>query len=183
MAERKFGEIFQFKPFAKFFFSFNTTPIIQDKSYGFTRRVQLIEFKQRFDGRTADTSIREEKIHEWKDAILNWSLMGLARIKYRGRFYEDETLKKSKEEFLGKLNPALEFVKQETDVGDGHTCMSQELYDAYKLWCDGQGIRKLGQSKFNEQIENNFPQIYKDRDKTTRRFVFRGIRIRPDSIG
>lgn len=182
-AEKKYGELFQFKPYCKFFFSFNTVPVIQDRSYGFSRRVVLLEFKQQFDKARADTSIREEKIYEWRDAVFTWALAGLSRLRGRNYFYEDDTIEDEKAAFMGQLNPVLEFAKQCLEFDPVYWEHSAEIYKKYTSWCGDNGLKALSQIRFNEQLQVNFRQIHKTRDTSTRRHIFKGVHLVSETIG
>lgn len=182
-AEKKYGELFQFKPYCKFFFSFNTVPVIQDRSYGFSRRVVLLEFKEQFDKRRADTSIREEKIYEWRDAVFTWALAGLARLRARNYFFEDTTIEDEKSAFMGQLNPVLEFAKQCLEFGPAYREHSADIYKKYTSWCGDNGLKALSQIRFNEQLQVNFREIKKTRDSSTRRHLFTGVHLVVETIG
>lgn len=178
--ERKYGETFDFNPVCKFVFSFNSMPIITDKSYAFTRRLLILEYSQRFEGKDADLDLKTKKLDEWTDAILLWSLAGLQDLMTTREFYEDETTRGEKSEFVATLNPALRFIEENLDMSDAEGWeYSQTIYNHYCKDCKRNGLRSMSQQNFNEQIKINFPKIEKDKDPGTRRMIFRGCTLDP----
>lgn len=77
-AERKFGQPFEFKNYARLLFSANKLPSSRDRSYAFYRRWLIIPFEKTFDGTNADKSLKRKlKSSEELSGILNLAIKGL----------------------------------------------------------------------------------------------------------
>jgi len=178
-AERKYGEPYLFNPKAKWLVAMNDTPVIPDKSYGFTRSVIVIEFKRRFQGKEIDPEL-PEKLYEERDGILTWAVFGLERIlKFRG-FEIPEVVEKESSQFMKTLNPVLIYMDERCDIEDGAETGSSELYDDYKKWCSEGGNRALSRNKLQDQILINFPTVEKGKigEKYSRVNGFKGISLK-----
>lgn len=180
--EQKYGVPFQFKPYCTFIFSMNMTPTITDKSYGFARRIVLIKFNQSFKGAHKDPSIKE-KIGEEASGILNFALAGLEDVRRRQGFYTTDLAEKEKAEFMGRLNPVLQFANECLNFIDSEDAyeFTEDVFQAYRDWCRQANHQPQSRTKFNEQLEQNF--YVKKRKKTkSRRFAWIGVSLKPAAI-
>ena len=180
--EQKYGVPFQFKPYCTFIFSMNMAPTITDKSYGFARRIVFIKFNQSFKGKDRDPSIKD-KIGEEASGILNFALSGLEDIRRRQGFYTTEVAEQEKAEFMGRLNPVLQFAAECLDfVGsDDAYEFTEDVFQAYRDWCRMANHQPQSRTKFNEQLEQNF-NIAKRRKTKKRRQAWAGVLLRLDAI-
>jgi phage/plasmid-associated DNA primase len=80
--------------------------------------------------------------------------------------------------FMGQLNNVLMFVGEQCVVEEGARSKSDDLFEAYKAWCDKSGLRPLGSPKFQEQLMHKW-KIEKVRGcwPEGRRMTYIGIRL------
>ena len=100
----------------------------------------------------------EEKLMGELPGIFNWAMAGYFRLKQRGHFLETEAGKDAKmmAEELG--SPVISFVREWCVVKEGKQIRSQELYDAYKRWCEEAGRARMGRTRFYEEFQRAFPE-------------------------
>ena len=70
-----YSESFTYEPVAKFWLAVNHLPQVRDDSHGFWRRVRVLPFNERFEGKEADQGLMS-KLEEELPGILNWALQG-----------------------------------------------------------------------------------------------------------
>lgn len=180
-AEGKYGDPFKFRPHAKFIFSINRDPIIPDKSHGWERRIIIVNFNQKFDGKNRDTRLRE-KLQNEKDGVFMWSLLGLQELQEQDGFELEKDVLSDTEEFYKSLNPFMLWVEEKCDLGDGDWVYATDLFDNYKDWCKSSELRKLGRPNFYGMVKA-LPGVVKLRAiGEKRRPGFTGITLKSDII-
>ncbi|MCK9519530.1 MAG: phage/plasmid primase, P4 family [Dehalococcoidia bacterium] len=181
-AERKYGEPYQYRPFAKWIVAMNEPPTVPDKSHGFGRRVLVLNFERRFEAHEIIPDMALRLIEEI-DGVFNWALDGLYTILGEGRFRVPEQIEKDTEQLLTTLNPMLIFVKECCDLGMDPVTMrvphvpTTDLWPAYTAWCHDGRNRPLGRNKFLDLIMMSFPHVTRGENDppTDRRPAFHGI--------
>lgn len=162
---QKFEKPFMYKPFAKFLFNVNSMPRMGDTSEGINRRVNIIEFPNKFEVNPQYKVDFEAKFHSdaGKSAIFAWALEGLRRLKANGNFTRGEKLNQKKTEYKYQNDPiglfmtticepvpewAVEEAKNKAEV----SLSMQEVYDAYAAWCDANGELKRSKRIFKKEL-------------------------------
>ena len=178
-AERKYGEPYLFRPSAKWLVAMNESPVIPDKTYGFTRGIAVLEWKRRFEGKEIDPYLSETLAKE-RDGIFMWSLFGLERIIKNKGFEVPPVVEKESAEFMKTLNPVLIFIDEQCKLGPNNKVGSMQMYEEYKKWCADGGNRPLSRNRFIDQILMNCPSVRQDRikedDARKRGFVGIGLK-------
>lgn len=192
-AERKFGDQFQFRPYAKFVVAMNDAPIIPDKSYGFGRRLIVLNFERRFTEAEIIPRMSEYLIEEI-DGIFKWAILGLKSLLKSDGFQIPESVRQETAEFQETLNPLLIFVNEMCAVNDKVWCTTTELWDGYAAWCESGKNRALGRNKFLDQVRQTFVLVKReqvwmrdgvildasaDREGASNVRIFAGIGITP----
>jgi len=163
-AEHKYGEQFQFKPFAKFIAAMNDPPVVPDKSYGFGRRIVLLSFDRRFSDEEIKTDIAQ-KIIEEIDGVFAWAVEGLRLLLRNKRFIIPQQVADDTSGFMETLNPLLIFVNEMCVVHDTAKISTTDLWDMYQEWCAAGKNRPLGRNRFYDQILQTFPRVKKTQVK------------------
>ena len=162
-AERKYGEPYRFSPTAKFLVAMNEPPVIPDKSYGFGRRLIVLNFMRRFEEKDMDPGL-PEKLRQERDGIFMWALFGLERLLERGRFDVPPEILKERDDLISTMNPFLIFVEEccVHRPGDERLAVKpRTLYEEYVDWCKDGHNRALSRNKFYNQVLVNFPGVSK----------------------
>ncbi len=178
--EHKYGDKVQFRNRAKFIFAMNNPPNIGDKSYGFTRKVLILNFNRRFKKEERDLELFSTLMQE-KAGIFTWALQGAGMLIENSGFVEGRGVQKDHAKFMNRLNSALTFLEEMCDIQDGLNVSCVALHKKYTAWCKEAIYRPLGRDKFYEHVLN-FESVSKKRmeDKVTgsRPWVFTGIGLK-----
>jgi putative DNA primase/helicase len=150
-----------FKPSHLLLMLTNFKPRVNVSDFALWNRIHLIPFKFSFvddpkepHHRKIDPNLMEDLKKE-APGILAWLVQGFREWKEKGLRPPAAVLQ------------AVEQYKEEEDVvglfiGDccviaaGAKAKGQELYDAYKSWCDREGRKPMWQVKFGEQMKSRF---------------------------
>ena len=159
-AEQKYGEQFQFRPYAKFITAMNDSPIIPDKSYGFGRRIIVLTFERRFTDEEIKPRMADYLIEEI-EGVFNWMVEGLKILLKNDGFKISEEVGQDTSDFMETLNPLLIFVNEMCEVHGGVSVPTTELWECYAEWCADGHNRPLGRNRFLDQIRQTFPKVTK----------------------
>jgi len=176
-ADVKYKPPFSFRPIAKHIFSMNEIPIITDRTFAMKRRLSILKFNQTFFGKKEDKRL-EDKLEKELPGILNWCLVGLSRVLQNESITESEQMKEDKISFMASINPVLTFVEEDCVLKKDELVGKDELFKAYKKYCEESGLRHLSKIKFYQQLLSDFPGIVEARpDGGTRQFKGIGVLI------
>src|SRR5215211_4040991 len=114
----------------------NDLPKVASSYDGLFRRVKGIRLPEieKKDPRVKETIATEGA------GILNWSLVGLARLKERGRFEVPATIESATQEWKESNDVATMFVTECCQRGEDYNVQGSILYKAYSSWCKDNGF-------------------------------------------
>lgn len=153
-----YGRPFDFVPVAKIWWSMNDKPAVSDSSNAIWRRLKLIEFIRTFDDDTKDPDLADKLLAELP-GILNWTLVGLRRLRSTGRFTESETMKKAIDEYRYESNAVAQWLEEETQrtvTRDGqYVCElpAKEAYEHYAEWIKRTGRQAFGITNWGREMK------------------------------
>lgn len=175
-AERKYGEPYQYRPYAKWIVAMNEPPTVPDKSFGFGRRILVLSFERRFETHEIIPDMAQQLIAEI-DGVFQWALDGLYTILQEKRFRVPEQIEKDTEQMLVTLNPMLIFIRECCVVRGGEHVPTTEIWPAYVEWCAEGRNRPLGRNKFLDQVLMSYPAVSRGENEPPgdRREAFVGI--------
>lgn len=157
-AERKFAQPFSFRPYARLIFSANSLPPSKDRTHAFYRRWLIIPFERTFEGKEADKELRV-KLRNELPGILNRGLRGLQRLSSQKGFSEPQAVKAALEEYQMQNDSVASFVADCVVSDAAASVPKQQLYQAYKFWCEDQGLHPVSQKKLKVSLEQIFPTL------------------------
>lgn len=160
--EWKYKQRIDFYPTAKFCFALNEVPSIVDKSYGFVRKILILNFSQRFEQDRRDVDL-VAKLQEERSGIFLWMLEGACDLIRRKGFAETDTLEADKAQFLQEMNPFLMWVAERCEVGPGFKAVADTMFEDYRAWAEKSGLQGLGKIKFYHSVLNYMPGVKKGR--------------------
>lgn len=172
--ERKYGDKYEFSPYVKIIIAMNDMPVIPDTSYGFKRRLIVLNFDQTFEGADVDVGLKP-KLAEKKDAIFMWALLGLQKLLENNEFVIGGTVKDDTDKFFKGLDPASEFLDEYVEAVTKEAVLVQELYSKYTKWCKDVGHKPFSRRNFNKRVERFFPSVIKDKHGDERRIHWIGL--------
>lgn len=178
LAERKFKNPFEFKPFARLLFSANQLPRTLDKTSAFFRRWIIVGFNNVIPEGERDPLLKE-KLSEELEGIFLWALEGLERlIKNNFVFSETTESKELVELYKRESSSVLTFVEDQCVIRPDVQVDRSQLYGEYKTWCQDNGFKPSSQRSFNNEIEANFKgKVWRDLRPINRIKVWRGLAL------
>lgn len=186
LAERKFGESFEFRPFCRLVFSANHLPRSADASPAFFRRWLVIPFDRTF---SPDEQIPRDVLDSRLSSpvelsgMLNKCLDALARLKQQGGFSEPESVRQACQEFQATTDPLAVWLDRMT-VDDPNAYIVKDLLrTAYAAECERRGRPPLTDTAFGLAIQKHRPHVAK-RQKSVNgksKWCYAGIGWKADS--
>ncbi len=179
-SDKKFGEAVTFRTTCKFLFAMNSPPAISDKTYGFARKVMILNFDRRFSEEEMDKELIGKLLTELP-GIFNWALDGARRLLEQETFTTDDGIKEDTEKFMSSMNPVLIFLEEICLVQESAKVATADLFNEYKKWCDETLHRPMGRVRFYEQIVC-LPGVKKTRPRIggSRKNYFTGLGLVTD---
>ena len=145
-AERKFGQPFKFRSYAKLLFSANKIPSSRDRTHAFYRRWLIIPFTRTFDGAGSnpapDKGLRG-KLQDELPGILNRALHGLERLVIREAFTQPKSVLEAKAAYIRSNDNVRVFVAECVIVDKNETIVKREFRQVYYYSCTYETARRL----------------------------------------
>ena len=143
---------------AKLIFTCNDLPGSPDNSYGFYRRLIIVPFNQKFTPESPGYDPHMgDKLRDELAGIFNLAMAGYKRLKDQGEFTKakvvEDTLESYKLENDTVMAWAVEYMVVYTNGGfQEHFAPLQDLYQAYKVQTEAEGMRPVSQMKFSKSL-------------------------------
>lgn len=151
LANRKYKDPVTFKNFATMIFSTNKLPLSSDKSFGFFRRLVLIDFERLIEKPDPYFLDRFEDVDY--QYLLSESLAAISEaIKRKGftRYAKSEQVLNDYEKSMSNVTS---FVEDEgIDDCNIDKRSVNGLYQAYDMYCNQSGFKPLNKAHFNTEI-------------------------------
>ena len=168
--EKKYADPFYLKPVAKVLWASNEMPRL-DPGDGLFRRVKVIRFtKPTF---VTDPSVKRHIASEGP-GILAWALEGLRRLRERGHFLIPQCVEEASQQFRMKNDIPAAFVEECCEVGPNCKASAEELYRAYKVWCEENGHHPQSSTALSEE----WVRLGFERFRSGGRSFYRGVSLR-----
>ena len=177
-AQRKYGQPFTFRPYAKFVMSTNNMFRIKDKTDAMYRRIIPVFFDNVVPDDKADPQLARKLATEELAGILNWALLGLRRLLNHGGFKLAKSQTNLLEAMKTENNPLKQWLDEECDLSDpsAETSVS-DAYSIYCRWCRNSGYKEMNKANFSAELLRLFHITKRKSSKGTRPWVFVGIKI------
>jgi putative DNA primase/helicase len=162
----------------------NELPRFGDASGAIARRFVVLTCARSWLG-NENPHLTDELLEELP-GILGWALDGLDRLQQQGQFTKVATSEDAITTLIDTVSPTSAFVRDRCEVGAGLECPVDDLYAAWKLWCEDNGHDRPGTVQtFGRNIRSVVPSLKvtrpRDDDDRERRYV--GVRIKPQQTG
>ena len=158
--ERKNKDPFILKNYATLIFTTNKMPPVNDKSFGFYRRLILIPLDAKFSNTDPDydPDISQKIVsEEARSYLLNMAVRGLRRLLKKG-FTRSEKVEKAIRTYKVQSSHALTWLS-ENDITEEYLLSKHtgELYAEFKIWCENEGVENIPrQQTFTIDIQREF---------------------------
>jgi hypothetical protein len=147
------------------------------------QRFRILPFDVSFLGREDRdlTNVRGTgKLQQELPGILNWALVGLARLRENGRFMDCPESDAAKIRMLRASEPIKGFVEEKCELGDDVHIDKALFYSRYRAYCRTVGERPMAANKFAERLLYLYPTIgaaKRSASDGSRPPIFDGIRL------
>jgi putative DNA primase/helicase len=153
-AERKFGQPFDFTPFAVPVFGANNVFGTPDTSDGYLARWLVIPFPNSFIGnekRNLDEHLSDPD--ELKGLLVK-AIEGLRSLMARGNFLEPNSVKAAMDAFARESDPVRAFIDEVSEPSEGEFVPRKLLWEVYETWALDSGRNsKFTQQKLYRRVE------------------------------
>jgi P4 family phage/plasmid primase-like protien len=136
--ERKYENLFVFRPFAKMIFAANSDPVARDAGNWLLRRLHMIRFNNEFASMENYGNVNlANEILEEKEKVFWWAIEGLERLLKKG-FTLPKSVAETTAKFVTSSDYLVEFVKNVLNktISIHKPMMSiEDSYDEFKKYC------------------------------------------------
>jgi P4 family phage/plasmid primase-like protien len=174
--DRKNKDAVEARPTARLIFSTNNLPRFADRSMGVWRRLLLLPFLVQIPPEEQDRHLAD-RLRAELPGILNWALVGLARLRQQSRFTEPAICREALKEYRDDSNPTRCFLEMHCRPAAGAELASARLYERYAEWMRGYGYRALAEAPFGKEVRRVFPNAQRRKigSQPERYYVYQGI--------
>lgn len=135
--DRKFLGSVSMKLSTRFMFLTNELPRLNDASTALAGRFLVLRLSSSFYGKE-DVKLTDQLLAELP-GILHWAIEGWKRLRARGRFIQPKSGEDAIRDMEDLGSPVGAFIRDCCIVGTGHRAWLDDLYDAWKAWCEQDG--------------------------------------------
>lgn len=135
--DRKFLGSVSMKLATRFMFLTNELPRLNDASTALAGRFLVLRLSNTFYG-TEDVTLTDQLLAELP-GILLWAIEGWKRLRQRGRFVQPKSGEDAIRDMEDLGSPVGAFIRDRCVVGTGHRAWVDDLYNAWKGWCEQDG--------------------------------------------
>lgn len=180
----------------RFVLASNELPAFSDASAALANRFLPFKFNTSFLGKE-DHGLTARLLKELPGIVL-WALEGLARLNQRGYFQRPSSADELASDLVDQTSPIRAFVDELCVVSEHAQVDRDELFKAWKKWCEAQGRDHAGTKvSFGRQLSAAFPGVKRSQPRSsgtgsganpsgandssgTRLNLYTGIRLRHD---
>jgi putative DNA primase/helicase len=173
--EKKYRDPFVLVPRAKIAWAMNELPRVGSASDGLFRRVKVLHFEG-IPEEKRDPAVKSA-IEGEGAGILNWALVGLERLRERGRFEVPEAVKDATAHWQETNDVPALFLAEVCTVDKESRVGGQHLYDHYHLWCEKNGHKP----KSSTSVAEDWQRLGFERKRIQGKTYYVGLSA-PESI-
>jgi putative DNA primase/helicase len=176
-ASRKFGQSFEFVPYAVPIFASNEFFRTSDNSHGWRRRWEVIELTRSVvdNGKPFDEQLLIDDI----PGIFNRAMDGLRDLMARGRFDPPQAAREATDRLHDEADPIVAWLDDDEKVEREDDAMSPRaaVYARYKGWCSRNGYSPLALVPFGRRMAQLGFGSARPRTGTGRTWFYTGISV------
>lgn len=179
-ASRKFGQSFEFVPYAVPVFASNEYFRTSDSSIGWRRRWEVIEFTQHVEGVAFDEQVLLDDIA----GIFNVAMDGLRRLMARGKFAPPQAAQDATARLHDGADPVLLWLDEDERVfqGPDETSPAADVFRKYQTWCRRNGYSAPSSGTFGVRMKQLGVTRERPRTGAGRAWYYRGISVMLDTM-
>lgn len=176
--DRKYRQPWTGKIPARLMILSNQLPNFGDSSGVIARRFIVLNMTVSWLGKE-DTALTDKLAAELP-GILNWALLGLARLERDGRITQPRSSLDSITTMQDTASPTSAFVRDRCDTGPDCSVPVDVLWEMWKDWAEGQGVRAGTKALFGRDLLSVEPRIRRAKPRIDGRQVpvYEGIGVK-----
>jgi P4 family phage/plasmid primase-like protien len=174
--EKKYRDPFVLVPRAKIAWAMNELPRVGSASDGLFRRVRVLHFEG-IPEEKRDPSVKSA-IEGEGAGILNWALVGLERLRERGRFEVPEAVRDATAHWQETNDVPALFVAEVCTVDEGRRTTGGNLYIEYTSWCERNGHKP----KSSTSVSEDWQRLGFERKRIQGKTYYLGLSVPMDSL-
>ena len=182
-AQRKFGQPFMFRPYAKVTYACNEPPEIKDASDAIKYRMKVVEFpftfvKEPEEGQlqARDRKEIEAELAVEMQGIINWAIEGLKRfLSKNGYFSASRSTEETWKFYQRKSKPVYSFMEECLNVTDDENdkMTIEDMYSALKTWLSTNGIKlRVSRNKMIRDLRDEGIETRQKREDERKRMYY-----------
>lgn len=182
-ADPKGEQGYNFKPRTKFMIASNNAPKDNNATDAFYNRFLTVKATTRVDEEDKDRELVDKlTTEEHLQWLLNWAIEGLHRLESQNRFTGEMTEYETKKTWDKFGSSTQRFISEQIKKGtdESGNLPTQDVYDAYKVWCETKLESPVTSKKFIAQAASH-PDLVKRKAQSkngSRRSCFIDIEVR-----
>lgn len=156
-ANVKYAEAITFKPTHTLVIHTNHLPRLKTVDYGTIRRVIIVPFRAKISQEQKRNCFAEELIETEGSAILAWMINGAVRFYQNNmKLEQPEAIKTASQVYLESEDSLNRFISENCVIKDGAKVYVNQLYSAFRNWCEEDGTYwPGGRNKFSQELKDN----------------------------
>jgi putative DNA primase/helicase len=176
--DRKYRQPWTGKIPARLMILSNQLPNFGDSSGVIARRFIVLNMTLSWLGKE-DTALTDKLAAELP-GILNWALLGLARLERAGRITQPRSSLDAITTMQDTASPMSAFVRDRCDTGPACSVPVDVLWEMWKDWAEGQGMRHGTKALFGRDLLSVEPRIRRTKPRIDGRQVpvYEGIGVK-----
>ena len=183
-AEKKYKDPFSFKPCHTLVLYTNHLPRVGASDDGLWRRLIVIPFCAKIDGRSDIKNYAEYLIDNAGESILAWIIEGAQRvISMDYKIPLPACVLKAIEEYRSRYDWFSHFIEDRCDTGEDLREKSAVLYQAYRNYCQDMNEYVRSTADFYSELENRGFRRETVHEKSKKTRYFKGLRLRQEFCG
>ena len=149
-----YGNEFEFRPKGKIWIATNYRLNIRGMDAGIWRRMRLIPFNAKFEGKEADKDLGE-KLRRELPQILAWAIKG-ARKWYEEGLPTPKEIASANDEYKRDMDILGRFVDERLEVGPNLRTSADKVFRAYVAWAKECNEWVMSRTKFGTEMRKRF---------------------------
>jgi putative DNA primase/helicase len=161
----------------------NELPRLSDTSGALASRFVMFVLTKSFLG-MENPALTSELLEE-ASGIFNWALEGLDRLNDRGYFKPSRASDEAMRQMEDLASPIRAFIRERCEVGAAKSVSSDDLWQAWKQWCEDDNRGPGNKSIFGRNLKAALPTVEKRRPrdaKDQRHSAYEGISLATNTV-
>lgn len=175
-ARLMYQDFFEFSPTHKLVLLVNHKPAVRGTDGAIWRRLLLVPFLVTIPEKDQVKDMADRLKGE-ADGILAWAVRGCSAWQKQGLAPPADVVNATKE-YRADMDVFGQFLEERCVVTPGVNVGATAIYEAYKEWCEQEGIHPLTQKIFGGLLKAPERGLTSGRDSASGRTMYSGIRLR-----